>query len=157
MSLFSNELSTNKKLIEEAKKDIESDLTKLKLLQSKVKPEDSILETESENIETESSEDNIQNLIQLYDVLNSNDDENDENASEKSESCKLIEKSLNNIILKIDIKKRLIDELETNTKNLEQMRIQYEEKMSMLHERIKQIEDERDKVILNMSNLHFFF
>lgn len=70
--------------------------------------------------------------------------------------CKQLETSLNDLQSKIEIKKRLINELEVNTKSLELMRVHYEEKMSILHDRIKQIEDERDRVIFNMSNLLFF-
>ena len=67
--------------------------------------------------------------------------------------CRQLETSLDELQSKIEIKRRLIGELETNTKSLEVMRMHYEEKMSILHERIKQIEDERDRVILNMSNI----
>lgn len=142
----------NKKLIDEAKKDIETDLARLKHLESKLKIESSV-NTDQNNTNYQSTikeeeDENLTDLIQLYNDLNENVDPE---TSNKSEPCQLLEKNLNNIILKIDIKKRLIDELENNSKNLEVLRVQYEEKMSILHDRIKQIEDERDCVIANMS------
>lgn len=68
-----------------------------------------------------------------------------------SDNKQQLETSLDELQSKIDIKRRLINELEINTRSLEVMRVHYEEKMSLLHERIKQMEDERDRVIFNMS------
>ena len=76
------------------------------------------------------------------------------NTESTSEQQYELEKNLNDLSLEIDIKKKLISELEANSKNIEQMRLHYEEKMSILHDRIKQIEDERDKIITNMTKIN---
>lgn len=155
MQSIDSTTANNKKLIDEAKKDIETDLARLKQLENRLKIENSVNTDQdilSVQINKEEEDENLNDLIQLYNDLNENEYPE---SNDKSEPCKLIEKNLNNIILKIDIKKRLIDELETNSKNLEVLRVQYEEKMSILHDRIKQIEDERDRVLANMSKFDF--
>ena len=58
-----------------------------------------------------------------------------------------LQAEINTLGFEIDLKRRLIGELETNNKNLEKMKNYYEDKLSLLHNKIKQIEEERDKVI----------
>lgn len=70
---------------------------------------------------------------------------------EEREKKDQLEQNLTSLSLEIDIKKRLINELESNYKNLEQMKLHYEEKLNILHDRIRRIEQERDKIISNMS------
>lgn len=46
----------------------------------------------------------------------------------------------------ISIKEKLIDELETSQKKIQSLKTQYEEKLSLLHNKIKETETERDQV-----------
>ena len=46
----------------------------------------------------------------------------------------------------ISIKEKLIDELEMSQKKLQSLKTQYEEKLSLLHNKIKETESERDQV-----------
>ena len=46
----------------------------------------------------------------------------------------------------ISIKEKLIDELESSQKKLQSLKTQYEEKLSLLHNKIKETETERDQV-----------
>lgn len=46
----------------------------------------------------------------------------------------------------ISIKEKLIDELETSQKKIHTLKTQYEEKLSLLHNKIKETETERDQV-----------
>ena len=46
----------------------------------------------------------------------------------------------------ISIKQKLIDELEMSQKKLQSLKTQYEEKLSLLHNKIKETETERDQV-----------
>ena len=69
----------------------------------------------------------------------------------KPENTEKLQAEINTLGFEIDLKKRLIGELETNNKNLEKMKSYYEDKMQLLHSRIKQIEDERDKTISQLS------
>lgn len=58
----------------------------------------------------------------------------------------------------ISIKEKLIDELETSQKKLQTLKTQYEEKLSLLHNKIKETETERDHVgvIDSLSFKHLF-
>ena len=46
----------------------------------------------------------------------------------------------------ISIKEKLIDELEMSQKKIQTLKTQYEEKLSLLHNKIKETETERDHV-----------
>lgn len=46
----------------------------------------------------------------------------------------------------ISIKEKLIDELEISQKKIQTLKTQYEEKLSLLHNKIKETETERDHV-----------
>jgi chromosome segregation ATPase len=154
--------STTGDLIEEAKNDVETDLNNLKKLQLRLSElSDEVVTTSAANSDVLESNTNTT-------TTNNKPNENylataaaavvaAANATTTDDQvCKQLETSLNDLQSKIEIKKRLINELEVNTKSLELMRVHYEEKMSILHDRIKQIEDERDRVIFNMSNFFFF-
>lgn len=190
-----NVFELNRDLIEEAKHDVETDLNKLKLLQTKINEIGELVNnnnnnntnansgsgfyltnrtTSNKNLLSGELESNGKTTTDVLDIeplalsaahsLNAGLDNSTLNISSttnintttnnnnnKLDYYNLLENNLKDLINKIDIKKRLISELETNTKGVEQMRIHYEEKMSILHDRIKQIEDERDRIILNMS------
>jgi hypothetical protein len=183
----------NRDLIEEAKHDVETDLNKVKKLQTKLNQLESTTSSTSTGgefclsnhptttcnnstsalfiNEQQQPLDDQQNLLllrpattttslsvsesnselDLFTAGTSSGNSGGQQQQQQLDYSKLLESSLNDLISKIDIKKRLINELETNSKSVEQMRVHYEEKMSILHDRIKQIEDERDRVILNMS------
>jgi kinesin family protein 4/21/27 len=116
-------------------------------------PDSPTTETSSNGLDSNNNNNNNNNSL----LINNPDDEDTGGliyTLADDENCQLIEKDLNELIVKIDIKKRLINELELNNKNLEQMRVHYQEKMSILHDRIKQVEEERDKVILNMTKIN---
>ena len=72
-------------------------------------------------------------------------------SDQTSESQQRLQIEISNLGVEIDLKKRLINELETNNKNLEKMKSYYEGKLAMLQNRIRQIEEEREKLIFNMS------
>lgn len=74
-------------------------------------------------------------------IINDDDNKNQEK----------LQNEINTLGFEIDLKKRLIDELETNNKNLEKMKIYYEDKLNLLHSRIKQIQEERDKMISQLN------
>jgi len=57
---------------------------------------------------------------------------------------------LADVVGEISIKQKLIDELESSQKRLRAMRAHYEEKLSMLANKIRETELERDKVLANL-------
>ena len=58
---------------------------------------------------------------------------------------------LADVVGEISIKQKLIDELELSQKRLRTMRAHYEQKLSTLANRIRETEQERDKVLANIS------
>ena len=56
----------------------------------------------------------------------------------------------------ISIKEKLIDELESSQKKLQSLKTQYEEKLSLLHNKIKETETERDQVNKDLKTKEYF-
>jgi len=136
----------NKDLIEKAKHDLKVDLNHLKDLEVKIdeliSPK-SDLNRENENVFIADE----QQKLDEYEQTSQQQEPTQQSLHAE------IEKNLNELTIEIDIKKRLIDELETNQRKIEQMRVHYEDKVNVLQERIKQIQTERDKLLTNMSML----
>lgn len=145
-SSFDSDLSAalNKNLIEKAKHDLELDLNHLKDLEVKISPKSDPIK-ENENVLM------VNEQPKIHDIIETNPHQIQTHQSLHTE----IEKNLNELTIEIDIKRRLINELETNQKKLEQMRVHYEDKVNVLQERIKQIQIERDKLLTNMSTKLF--
>ena len=59
---------------------------------------------------------------------------------------------LADVVGEISIKQKLIDELESSQKRLRSMRAHYEEKLCTLANKIRETEQERDKVLANLSS-----
>ncbi|XP_036004739.1 kinesin-like protein KIF21A isoform X2 [Fundulus heteroclitus] len=81
-----------------------------------------------------------------------------EETSEGSDSEELEEKEnmqadLANITCEIAIKQKLIDELENSQRRLHTLKQQYEQKLTMLHNKIRDTQLERDKVLHNMGSV----
>lgn len=54
--------------------------------------------------------------------------------------------NINDLDTDITIKQKLIDELEHSQQRLTALKHQYEQKLNLMHNKIKETEDERDKV-----------
>ena len=139
-------------MIEEAKNDIEIDLLNLKRLQEQEQG-GSLFIRGSTSLSTLASN-AVLNEQQQQQQAAATTTASSLLIALNQENCKQLEENLNELTLKIDIKKRLINELELNSKNLEQMRIHYQEKMQALSERIRAVEEERDKILGNRSRLN---
>lgn len=61
-----------------------------------------------------------------------------------------LQEELAEIACEINIKQKLIDELETSQRRLQTMKAHYEEKLESLQSRIRETEMERDKVLANL-------
>ncbi|XP_041467223.1 kinesin-like protein KIF21A [Lytechinus variegatus] len=85
------------------------------------------------------------------------DDEKDSSSSSDSESDEeenaQLQENLAEIACEITIKQRLIEELELSQKRLHTMKMQYEEKLGSLLNKIKETESERDKVLENLGSM----
>ncbi|XP_041637095.1 kinesin-like protein KIF21A isoform X2 [Cheilinus undulatus] len=78
------------------------------------------------------------------------DETSDESDSEELEEKENVQADLANITCEIAIKQKLIDELENSQRRLHTLKQQYEQKLMMLQNKIKDTQLERDKVLHNM-------
>ncbi|XP_037086600.1 LOW QUALITY PROTEIN: kinesin-like protein KIF21A [Pollicipes pollicipes] len=131
-------------LLEEARRDVERELEerrgRLRRSSSGDGPTDD-LRSESSRSGDEKESDNDES---------DNEDSTDELESEGKESSDYNEQ-LAELTSDISVKQRLIDELERSQRRMETMRQHYEEKLLQLSSRIRATEQERDKVIANIS------
>ncbi|KAM4569730.1 kinesin-like protein KIF21A [Odontesthes bonariensis] len=77
----------------------------------------------------------------------------DESDSEELEEKENVQADLANITCEIAIKQKLIDELENSQRRLHTLKQQYEQKLTMLQNKIKDTQLERDKVLHNMGSV----
>uniref|UniRef100_A0A3Q3JAJ6 Kinesin motor domain-containing protein n=1 Tax=Monopterus albus TaxID=43700 RepID=A0A3Q3JAJ6_MONAL len=77
----------------------------------------------------------------------------DESDSEELEETENVQADLANITCEIAIKQKLIDELENSQRRLHTLKQQYEQKLMMLQNKIRDTQLERDKVLHNMGSV----
>ena len=80
-----------------------------------------------------------------------------EEASDSNDVClyaENVQADLANITCEIAIKQKLIDELENSQQRLHTLKQQYEQKLIMLQNKIRDTQLERDKVLHNMGKRH---
>ncbi|GAB6022342.1 Kinesin-like protein kif21b [Chamberlinius hualienensis] len=84
-----------------------------------------------------------------------NDVSEDEDSSESDGGTAAVQlqSDLAQISMDISIKQRLIDELENSHRKLETMRHHYEEKLLLLQNKIRETQQERDRVLSNLSSV----
>uniref|UniRef100_A0AAQ4QZY1 Kinesin family member 21A n=1 Tax=Gasterosteus aculeatus aculeatus TaxID=481459 RepID=A0AAQ4QZY1_GASAC len=78
------------------------------------------------------------------------DDTSGDSDSEELEEKENVQADLANITCEIAIKQKLIDELENSQRRLHTLKQQYEQKLTMLQNKIRDTQLERDKVLHNM-------
>uniref|UniRef100_A0A4W6E4V5 Kinesin family member 21A n=1 Tax=Lates calcarifer TaxID=8187 RepID=A0A4W6E4V5_LATCA len=77
----------------------------------------------------------------------------DDSDSEELEEKESVQADLANITCEIAIKQKLIDELENSQRRLHTLKQQYEQKLMMLQNKIRDTQLERDKVLHNMGSV----
>uniref|UniRef100_A0A8C6V322 Kinesin family member 21A n=1 Tax=Neogobius melanostomus TaxID=47308 RepID=A0A8C6V322_9GOBI len=148
-------------VIEMAKKDLE----KLKKMERKkkksvVKEEvpDNDQERDNEDGEAEPSdhEDNEDADGEEEDFEIAGDVSSEDSDSEELDEKESVQADLANITCEIAIKQKLIDELENSQRRLHTLKQQYEQKLTMLQNKIRDTQLERDKVLHNMGSVESF-
>ncbi|XP_054481005.1 kinesin-like protein KIF21A [Anoplopoma fimbria] len=86
-----------------------------------------------------------------FDVVG--DETSDDSDSEDLEEKENVQADLANITCEIAIKQKLIDELENSQRRLHTLKQQYEQKLTMLQNKIRDTQLERDKVLHNMGSV----
>lgn len=95
------------------------------------------------------------NLDDDDEMLQSNTDSSD-SADELNQSLKdeeVLQDNINNLNTDITIKQKLIDELEHSQQRLTALKQQYEQKLTLMQNKIKETEVERDKVLKNIGSV----
>ncbi|XP_020607901.1 kinesin-like protein KIF21A [Orbicella faveolata] len=105
-------------------------------------------ESSTEEEDEENDEDNFEgNEGPGEDLDDDDDDDSDDDGTLQDLSGDLADLST-----EISIKEKLIDELEMSQKKIQTLKTQYEEKLSLLHNKIKETETERDHVLESVKN-----
>uniref|UniRef100_A0A673CCV2 Kinesin-like protein KIF21A n=1 Tax=Sphaeramia orbicularis TaxID=375764 RepID=A0A673CCV2_9TELE len=81
------------------------------------------------------------------------DESSEESDSEELDEKENVQADLANITCEIAIKQKLIDELENSQRRLHTLKQQYEQKLMMLQNKIRDTQLERDKVLHNMGSV----
>ena len=126
------------KLIDEAKKELEKQ--KLQLVNKSLNIE-SILQRQN----------SINDVDGQSSLADSSFNNNNENLSQNEIE---LQENLTNINVEIDLKERLIVELEEQKSQFNLMKYYYEEKLDVLNDRMHKIESERDNIIDNYSKFN---
>lgn len=105
-------------------------------------------EQSSEESSTEEDEENEEGNEEQGDDGGDDDDDDDSDDDEVAlDNGRDLSGDLADLSTEISIKEKLIDELESSQKKLQSLKTQYEEKLSLLHNKIKETETERDQVL----------
>ncbi|KAF7287736.1 hypothetical protein GWI33_003374 [Rhynchophorus ferrugineus] len=80
------------------------------------------------------------------------DGESEHESSENEEVNKELKDELISLTTDIDMKQKLIDELEMSQRRMQTMRQQYENKLKQLQQRIESTQEERDKMLKKYNN-----
>lgn len=110
-------------------------------------------EQSSDESSTEEDEENEDGTEEHVDEDEGEDDDDDSEDEDVAQDNNLeLSGDLAELSTEISIKEKLIDELETSQKKLQSLKTQYEEKLSLLHNKIKETETERDQVLQSIKN-----
>ncbi|CAI5449435.1 unnamed protein product [Caenorhabditis angaria] len=129
------------KLIELAKQDIEA--KRKALAETGTSDYSSMAGNGGEEDGTSNEADEIDE-----DEADDEQDEEDEEEQRQNQEAEALEIDLHDVMIELDIKEKLIDQLERAERQNQQIRETYEKKLRELMNRIKDTETERDKVLL---------
>ncbi|CAJ0569772.1 unnamed protein product, partial [Mesorhabditis spiculigera] len=130
--------SGGQQLIEEARNDIDRLRNRLATVQDQTNEETSDYASPLENTEEDVSDDG-------------DGDDEDDLPDDESPATTALRENLADLETEINIKERLISELERSERRLSEVRLTYEKKLTELSTRIKATEAERDKMLAEMS------
>ncbi|KAG5317410.1 KI21A protein, partial [Pseudoatta argentina] len=124
----------------DAKKDVEKEIETLRTLK----------EQYSSNTIKSVDEGEIDDAENAQDSVSEDDSDDDSDRKEEDEEEAAMGRELEALTSDIDVKQRLIQELELSQRRLQTMKQHYEDKLSQLQARIRDTQEERDKVLLSL-------
>ncbi|XP_065653153.1 kinesin-like protein KIF21A isoform X1 [Hydra vulgaris] len=154
-----------KKHMKKVKKEILFEDSKEKL-----SPESGVVMNSDENDEDENDEKNENNMVieinechideedshneeEDDDIASNTDSDNEDALNQSLKNEEAMQNNINDLDTDITIKQKLIDELEHSQQRLTALKQQYEQKMILLQNKIKETESERDKVLKSIGNV----
>ncbi|XP_053170002.1 kinesin-like protein KIF21A isoform X3 [Scomber japonicus] len=145
-------------VIEMAKRDLQKLKKKEKkkkksVIKEEVPDNDQEQSTEDADVEVSDHEEGEEGEGEEEDSDMAGEDTSEESDSEDLDEKENVQADLANITCEIAIKQKLIDELENSQRRLHTLKQQYEQKLSMLQNKIRDTQLERDKVLHNMGSV----
>ncbi|XP_078091517.1 kinesin-like protein KIF21A isoform X2 [Mustelus asterias] len=154
-------------VLEMAKKDLEKLKKKEKKKKKSIIKEENL--DEGEKVEEKNTEEKEKNDLEEEEGQECSDHEEGEEEDAEEDDLEISESSddsdseldeeanfqadLANITCEIAIKQKLIDELENSQRRLQTLKQQYEEKLMMLQNKIRDTQLERDRVLQNLGSM----
>ncbi|XP_066599552.1 kinesin-like protein KIF21A isoform X2 [Prorops nasuta] len=135
--------SDSSSVLMDAKKEVQRDLDALKALK---KEQQSLNSSNASKASEDDNEDNENGQESMSDE----DSDDDSDRKEEDEEEAAMGRELESLTSDIDVKQRLIQELELSQRRLQTMKQHYEDKLAQLQARIKNTQDERDKVLSSL-------
>ncbi|XP_018311890.1 kinesin-like protein KIF21A isoform X1 [Mycetomoellerius zeteki] len=124
----------------DAKRDVEKEIETLRALKDQY----------SGNTIKSVDEGEIDDAENAQDSVSEDDSDDDSDRKEEDEEEAAMGRELEALTSDIDVKQRLIQELELSQRRLQTMKQHYEDKLSQLQARIRDTQEERDKVLLSL-------
>ncbi|KAL6259324.1 hypothetical protein P5V15_009240 [Pogonomyrmex californicus] len=126
----------------DAKRDVEKEMEMLKALKEQY--------SHSGNAIKSMDEGEIDDTENVQDSVSEDDSDDDSDRKEEDEEEAAMGRELEALTSDIDVKQRLIQELELSQRRLQTMKQHYEDKLSQLQARIRDTQEERDKVLISL-------
>ncbi|KAL6419900.1 hypothetical protein ACFW04_004403 [Cataglyphis niger] len=127
----------------DAKKDVEKEIETLKALKEQFSHTSSIIAKSVDEGEIDDAEN-------AQDSVSEDDSDDDSDRKEEDEEEAAMGRELEALTSDIDVKQRLIQELELSQRRLQTMKQHYEDKLAQLQTRIRNTQEERDKVLQSL-------
>ncbi|EFN70720.1 Kinesin-like protein KIF21B [Camponotus floridanus] len=123
----------------DAKRDVEKEIETLKALKEQYSHSSITAKSDEGEIEdTENAQDSV------------SEDDSDDDSDQEDEEEAAMGRELEALTSDIDVKQRLIQELELSQRRLQTMKQHYEDKLAQLQTRIRNTQEERDKVLQSL-------
>ncbi|XP_018406597.1 PREDICTED: kinesin-like protein KIF21A isoform X1 [Cyphomyrmex costatus] len=126
----------------DAKRDVEKEIETLRTLKEQYNHGSNTIKSVDEG--------EIDDAENAQDSVSEDDSDDDSDRKEEDEEEAAMGRELEALTSDIDVKQRLIQELELSQRRLHTMKQHYEDKLSQLQARIRDTQEERDKVLLSL-------
>ncbi|XP_014212531.1 kinesin-like protein KIF21A isoform X2 [Copidosoma floridanum] len=132
-------------LLLDAKKELQKEKALLASLKNQQAQNSNMTGKDTEDADMEDAENGQESMSE-------DESDDDSDRKEEDEEEEAMNRELENLTSNIDVKQRLIQELELSQRRLQTMKQHYEDKLAQLQLRIRDTQEERDKVLSSLQN-----